>query len=287
MRFLELRLKPFGRFENEVIRFTGDLHPTGGLHMIIGPNEAGKSTTLAAFERFFFGFPRNDIYNILRKKNLWIGSDLQLDSGEKIGLWRRNSKVSLFGENQTDALPANLLENYLNPIDSKTYMSLFGLNQDKLREGGKKLVSGEGEFADLLFGESLGDLHLFNNIRKSLRKEADELFKLDGRARTPLNTLRARIEELNSKLQESATRTSVWAELETGRNSVRRELDQMKAEKEVIIRGISSVKNRLASRTHVNELKTLKAELIPLTGLPDADEKMRQEMNEAIIRLSQ
>ncbi|MFM7316980.1 MAG: hypothetical protein ACKO5E_08515, partial [bacterium] len=61
----------------------------------------------------------------------------------------------------------------------------------------------------------------------------------------------------------------------------------MKAEKEVIIRGISSVKNRLASRTHVNELKTLKAELIPLTGLPDADEKMRQEMNEAIIRLSQ
>lgn len=255
--------------------------------MIIGPNEAGKSTTLAAFERFLFGFPKKDNYNILKRKNLWVGADLQLNSGEKLGLWRKNSQVnSILGENQIEERPQNLLDNYLNPIDSKTYMKLFGLNQDKLREGGRKLVSGEGEFADILFGESLGDLQLFNNIRKSLKKDADELFKLDGRARTPLNTLKSKIDELNKKLQDSATRTAVWAELESGRNSVKQELDRVEDEIAELKQELQFIRNRLASVNHVAELKQHQEELKPLADLPRADYSLRQQLTEAEKRIS-
>ena len=287
MRFLELKLKPFGRFENESIRFSADLHPTGGLFLIIGPNEAGKSTTLAAFERFLFGFPKKDNYNILKRKNLWVGADLQFNSGQLMGLWRKNSQVnSILGENQIEERPQNLLENYLNPIDSKTYMKLFGLNQDKLREGGRKLVSGEGEFADILFGESLGDLQLFNNIRKSLKRDADELFKLDGRARTPLNTLKTKIDDLNKKLHDSATRTSVWAELESGRNSVKLELNRVEYEITELKRELQFVRNRLASRNHVAELKQFQEQHKPFADLPRADLSLRQQFTEAEKRIS-
>jgi len=287
MRFLELKLKPFGRFEDETIRFSTEIHSVGGFHMIIGPNEAGKSTTLAAFERFLFGFPKKDIYNILKRKNLWIGADLQLSTGECIGLWRKNSQQnSLLGENQKDSRPANLLENLLRPIDSKTYMKLFGLNQDTLREGGKKLVSGEGEFADILFGESLGDLHRFDKIRVALKSSADELFKIDGRSRTPLNALRSKIDELNTKMQESVTRTAVWTEMELKRESIKGDLNRVEREIAALGQQLNLARNRSSSRKHVDELKRLQVELEPLAGLPRVQERLHHELTKADTRLA-
>ena len=287
MRFLELRLKPFGRFEDETIRFSPHIQPGGGFHMIIGPNEAGKSTTLAAFERFLFGFPKKDIYNILRRKNLWVGADLELTSGETIGLWRKNSQTnSLLGENQKESRPAGLLEGFLNPIDSKTYMKLFGLNQDTLREGGKKLVSGEGEFADILFGESLGDLQQFDKIRVALKKDADELFKQDGRSRTPLNSLRTKIDELANKIQESVTRTSVWTDLETGRNAVQQELNRIESEITELNHELAAVQNRIVSRDQVDLLKQMRQQLGPLAALPRISENLPQELARATTKLA-
>lgn len=288
MRFLELKLKPFGRFENETVRFASIDHATGGFHMIIGPNEAGKSTTLAAIERFLFGFPPKDIYNFLGRKNLWVGATLQFGSGESMGLWRKNAqKNSLFGENQLDPRPATLLENALDPIDSKTYMKLFGLNQDKLREGGKKLVSGESEFADILFGESLGDLHLFDKIRAMLKTSADELFKLDGRARTPLNTLKSKIEDLNLRLQESGTRLSVWNELQSSREARQKDLQEIEAEISLRNAQLTATQNRIRSREHVESLNSLQTELQAYQDLPQVPEGLHNEYTRIAARLAE
>src|SRR5581483_1089878 len=55
MRFRELRLSAYGPFTDALIDF-GAAGNTD-LHIVSGPNEAGKSTTLRAIDALLFGFP--------------------------------------------------------------------------------------------------------------------------------------------------------------------------------------------------------------------------------------
>lgn len=53
MRFAELQLIRYGRFQDCNLSFaSGDCD----LQIIVGPNEAGKSTTLASISDLLFGF---------------------------------------------------------------------------------------------------------------------------------------------------------------------------------------------------------------------------------------
>ena len=51
MRLLDFRLDKFGPFTDHVLDLTEE-----GVHIIYGPNEAGKSSTLRAITHFFTGF---------------------------------------------------------------------------------------------------------------------------------------------------------------------------------------------------------------------------------------
>ena len=53
----ELRLERFGHFADAAL----PLAP--GLTLLYGPNEAGKSTLLAALRAFLFGFPRGAAFD--------------------------------------------------------------------------------------------------------------------------------------------------------------------------------------------------------------------------------
>ena len=54
MKFLDLRLIAYGPFRDAKLAFEPD--PLG-LHMIYGPNEAGKSTALRAVKGVLYGIP--------------------------------------------------------------------------------------------------------------------------------------------------------------------------------------------------------------------------------------
>ena len=54
MRFESLTLERYGRFENRTLDLSGDQIR---LHVVFGPNEAGKSTVLSAIADLLFGVP--------------------------------------------------------------------------------------------------------------------------------------------------------------------------------------------------------------------------------------
>ncbi|MEI7749063.1 MAG: AAA family ATPase, partial [Chlorobiaceae bacterium] len=54
MKINRLELKAFGHFTDEVLDFSS---PIPGLHIVYGPNEAGKSSAMRALHAWFFGFP--------------------------------------------------------------------------------------------------------------------------------------------------------------------------------------------------------------------------------------
>ena len=71
MRFERLALAPYGRFENREILF----RPDAALHVLFGPNEAGKTTTLSAIADLLFGFEARTDYGFAHgMPNLRVGA---------------------------------------------------------------------------------------------------------------------------------------------------------------------------------------------------------------------
>ena len=90
MRFESLFLERFGMFEDATLDF-GD---GGGLHVIYGANEAGKSTTLAAMSDLLFGIDERTPFNFrFEYGKLRIGAKLAKSNGEHLEFKRRKARA--------------------------------------------------------------------------------------------------------------------------------------------------------------------------------------------------
>ena len=86
MKIQELELLAYGPFTNTTL----DLSAADGLHIIYGPNEAGKSSTLRAIHGLLYGIKSNTSDNFLHdNKKLLIGGRLQNSAGDKLHIHRR------------------------------------------------------------------------------------------------------------------------------------------------------------------------------------------------------
>ena len=78
MKITRLLLARYGHLSDLDLRFA----PEAGLHIVLGENEAGKSTALAAIADALFGFPDRTPYAFLHdRKDLRVGIGLQSADG--------------------------------------------------------------------------------------------------------------------------------------------------------------------------------------------------------------
>ena len=220
MRFLRLYLTAYGAFRDRAVNFPAR---TGGdLHLIFGPNEAGKSTTLRAVTNLLFDFPTStdDAYSLAGYSALRVGATLQLTDGTCASFMRRKAnKNKLFaidpttGTERTDQpLPDNAMANALAGLDRALYKSLFGLDLDGLVAGSAALLSGEGELGRSLFQAASGLLDL-RGLSRTLEERAGALFK--PRATTlPLNRTLKEFEDQKRTLRAATVRHSAWESVE-------------------------------------------------------------------------
>ena len=81
MRFANLSLERYGHFEDCQLTFRAG---PPDLHVIYGPNEAGKTTSMAAVSDLLFGFPARSPYNFIYDYSLLrVGAVLE-DDGKSL-----------------------------------------------------------------------------------------------------------------------------------------------------------------------------------------------------------
>ena len=86
MRLTRLDLDRYGPFTSTVL----ELRPDAALHIIHGPNEAGKSSALAAITDLLYGFePRSPANFRHRYEDLKIGAQVLRADGSNLAFWRR------------------------------------------------------------------------------------------------------------------------------------------------------------------------------------------------------
>lgn len=254
MRFLELNLAAFGPFTDTVIDLSGG---SSGLHVIYGPNEAGKSTTLRAIHATLYGFPHTSKDNHLHGKPL-VGAMLQRSDGQKISFMRRKGrKNTLLNPDSDTAYPEGMLESFLKGVDASTFQRVFGIDHDELQRGGNELRLLRGLLGDSLFAASLGGGSLAR-VLADLESEATDLFA----ARKKTSKIRAARMEYDQALKdkkEASIPFSRWRQLQEA-------LDQAVMEMREIVTNLNSLRAQesrlerirasvglLAQRRHLRE----------------------------------
>jgi len=175
MRFLRLDLRAFGPFADApVIELGGG---DRGLHLIHGPNEAGKSTALRAIRCLLFGFPLRSVDDHLHKYDkLRIGAAIRGEDGTELAFVRRKKDVKPFWTfDDVAAIDPEALLPFLGDLDEGKFVDLFSMDHAELVAGGRSILKGGGRLGEMLFAAGSG-LARVDEVRKALDAEMDELF---------------------------------------------------------------------------------------------------------------
>ena len=162
---------------------TLDFGDGGGLHVIYGANEAGKTTALAAMSDLLFGIDERTPFNFrFEYGKLRIGAKLVKSNGERIEFKRRKARAgTLVSLSQPETtFPDAIITPFLGGIDRDQFHLMFGLDQNRLRIGGRRMLDPHGNFAHALFAAGTG-LESVNAVLTELEEEIKRLGSLVDR----------------------------------------------------------------------------------------------------------
>ncbi len=213
MKLARLYLKAYGAFSDRHLDFSDGAN----FHVIYGPNEAGKSTTLRALTGLLFGIEDRTADNFVHQyPQLRVGATLITEQGARLSVMRRKArKQTLFaldeatGTELTDQpLSDESLSQMLGGLDEALYHSLFGLDMEGLTQGSEALLTGKGEIGKSLF-EAAAGMSSLQQLLAHLDGEASNLF----RPRASSSVIHIAIRELEEKrklARDAMVRTSAW-----------------------------------------------------------------------------
>ncbi|ODT45292.1 MAG: hypothetical protein ABS70_03500 [Nitrospira sp. SCN 59-13] len=217
MKLLKLLLLAYGPFTGKAMDFsTGPAN----LHVIYGPNEAGKSSALRAMMDLRFGIPVRSSDDFLHATgDLRIGGIFAMANGEPIGFVRRKGKgatlarLNVLTEQPDQSLVVELghERGLTGGLERAEFEAMFGLTHARLREGGKVLLRGEGDLGSALFEASAGTSGIAT-LLAALENDAKKFYS--PRAQNAvINEARRRLDEQRQAWREAQTKPAEWQSL--------------------------------------------------------------------------
>ncbi|MGK3985437.1 AAA family ATPase [Sorangium sp. So ce136] len=276
MKILELHLLAFGPFTDLRLDFSS---PSAGLHVIYGPNEAGKSTALRAIRGLLYGIPHiTPDAHVHHNTDLRVGGRLAGRGDAAVALVRRKGRVKTLRDADDNPLDDAALAPVLGGVTEELFRTSFGLDHDTLRQGAEALLQGKGDVGQSLFGAGLGGPGL-QQLLTTLRQEADEIFTPQARTR-PLNEAIKAFEEARGKAKSAARPPADWTRK-------RQEIDEARAEQERVdaeLRALRAADKRLRRALRVLPLLEARrailgrrAALGDVVLLPEAAQRDRED----------
>ncbi|CAH1653835.1 Chromosome partition protein smc [Hyphomicrobiales bacterium] len=179
MKLLSLGLERYGRFTDRVLEFD----PAARVVVVQGANEAGKTTALSAVTDVLFGIEERSRFNFLHEyKSMRLSATVEGVDGQRLSFARLKRRDKTLIDPETDAvLAGDCLAPFLGAYDRRAFEEIFGLNQARLREGGRKLLAGGGDLAETLLAAAPG-LSQVTTLRDRMKSSAAQIFNPDRRS---------------------------------------------------------------------------------------------------------
>lgn len=266
MRLARLDLTRYGRFTDHVIDFGARRDGVPDLHLVYGPNEAGKSTAFNAYLDLLYGIGGQSPYNFLHDYRIMrIGARLELEDGAReVARIKRQQNTLLDARDQV--LPESAVRAGLGGIDRDAYRTMFSLDDETLVKGGEAILASKGELGELLFSASAGLSDLSQRLR-AVGEVADAFYRPYAR-KSELATLKEKLADLKIQREALDTAASDFARLVVARNEAGARYAASLDARAALKARLDAVRRRLDALPRLAGLRAWRAELAPLAGLP-------------------
>lgn len=268
MRIDRLHLDRYGAFTDTWLDFRGD---GIRLHVVHGPNEAGKSTVRTAISDLLYGIhPRSRIGFRHGNLALRIGAELRGVDGEVLAVRRRkgNGQTLMAAGRTETGLPEGALQRFIRGLTREEFEAMFALDHEGLRKGGQRMLEEGGDLARSLVEAGTG-LSNIGRALKDLEEELDEIGDLARRSSSkPIWKTLDGFEKARDAARQGALRREDWKEQEerlTG--AVRRRQEHAEALM-AIRRRMSRLERVRRVASPLRRLNDARAGLEALSGLP-------------------
>lgn len=267
MRLRRLNLSRYGMFTDREIDFGPAPAGAPDLHLVYGPNEAGKSTALAGFLDLLFGFEHRTPYAFLHdRRTMRVEGDIEIDGEARRFVRVRKRRGSLL-DGAGRPVPEGMLANALGGMTRETYKATFSLDDDTLEAGGEEILKSEGDLGQLLFAGGAGLVEL-RAVLDKLREKAEAFHK--GKARnTTLIGLKKSLADLAGEKKRLDIAAGAWAALVKERDAARTAYDEATAAVAKLEAARADAQRRIAALPWLSEVRRLREALAGLEGLPE------------------
>jgi len=231
MRFQRLHLERYGRFEECTLDFRAG---TPDLHVVYGPNEAGKSTTLAAVSDLLFGFGARTPYNFLFDNALLrVGAELEED-GRKLLCRRRKGNAATLVDAADRAIDEGPLLAMLRGQTRDSFRLAFSLDQEGLRRGGRAMVEAKDDVGQALFAAGSGLTGVAGELDR-LNAEADTIWGRRAKASRSYTAAERDWSEATRQVRDLALKPKAWADARAASDTAETELSALEAERDALL----------------------------------------------------
>jgi uncharacterized protein YhaN len=208
MRLSRLDLIRYGKFTDRSVALPARARD---FHLIVGPNEAGKSTLRGAILDLLFGFPvRTSLDFLHAKPDLRLAARLE-HAGTELDFVRvKATKYSLLSPDGAPLADTALLP-FLGQASRPFFDKMFALDHPRLVEGGNSILSAKDDVGQVLFQSAAGVSSL-GRVRDALEAEADLLWAPTKSARRAYYIAKADMDAAAEALKAATVGTKKWAE---------------------------------------------------------------------------
>ena len=244
MKVQELTLAAFGPFTDRSLVFD---QAGVGLHIVYGPNEAGKSSALRGLKALLYGIEGRTRDNFVHAYDkLRIFGSLRNAEGHELAFVRRKGRKNTLLTLEGETLEDQALAPFLRGVSQNLFETLFGIDHQALVQGGQEILEQKGEVGQALFSAALGS-HVLHAVLGQLDDEADALFRPQGSTKA-INTALKSYTQLNKEIRDHSLSSREWDEHRRALERTTGELKQVQSE----LKG---------NRVEVNRLKRIQRSL--------------------------
>lgn len=278
MRLLSLHLERYGAFTDRTLSF----RPDARLHVVLGANEAGKSTALAAVTDLLFGFGKTTPYAFRHDMPLLrIGAEIAAADGRRLAFRRRKGNARTLIDAQDAPLPDDALAPFLGGLSRPVFCRAFGLDAEALRRGGKEMVDVEGEVGASLFAAGSG-LRGLTELQARLDGEAEAIFTTRKAGHRIFYQALDRWQEFRRAERETGVSTADWRQLNDAIAAAGAELEALRAERGRLAAARAKLERLKRAGPVLAEIDALEARLAEDEVAVEADGAWVARLGEAL-----
>ena len=207
MRINSLDLIRYGIFTDRSVKLP---KAERDFHVIVGPNEAGKSTLRSAIQDLLYGIPKNTVHAFLHPMpDMRLRAAIEHGSNMLEFQRAKGNRQTLRGLSD-EPLPDSVIDTYLGATDRNFFAKMFGLSHERLVEGGHSILSASDDLGQILFQTAAG-IGSLGAVREALEAEADKLWSKRRSGDRAYYIAADELERATAALKSATVRTKDWA----------------------------------------------------------------------------